>query len=159
MQSLMQCTLKKKNLNVKNMVSLGSDNASVMVDINNGVYKKILSEIPTLIHILCVCHSFQLAVSEPANETLPRNIEYLIKETYNWFAHSTLCQVEYKNLNKAINDNHSPLKIVKSYNTRWLIIETVLSRIINQWVELRTLFIIAIINRSVTMLRFYIKLG
>jgi len=136
-------TLKKKNLNIKNMVGLGSDNASVMVGINNGVYKKILTEVPTLIHLPCVCHSLQLAVSAAANDTLPRNIEYLIKETYNWFAHSTLRQAEYKNLYKAINDNHSPLKIVKSCNTRWLSIETAVSRIINQWVELKTLFSIA----------------
>lgn len=136
-------TLKEKNLNIKNMVGLGSDNASVMVGINNGVFKKILSEVPTFIHIPCVCHSLQLAVSAAANDTLPRNIDYLIKETYNWFSHSTLCQAEYKNLYKAINDNHSPLKIVKSCNSRWLSIENAVSRIINQWVELKTLFSIA----------------
>lgn len=136
-------TLKRKGINIKNMVGLGSDNASVMVGINNGVYTKILAEVPTLIHIPCVCHSLQLAISAAANETLPRNIEYLIKETYNWFAHSTLRQVEYKNLYKAINDNHNPLKIVKSCNTRWLSIETAVNRILKQWVELKTLFGIA----------------
>lgn len=87
-------TLKNKRLDVRNMVGLGSDNASVMVGINNGVYKKLLNEVPTLIHIPCVCHSLQLAISAAANETLPRNIEFLIKETYNWFAHSTLRQAQ-----------------------------------------------------------------
>lgn len=133
-------TLKNKGLDVKNMVGLGSDNASVMVGINNGVYKKILTEVPTLIHIPCVCHSLQLAVSAAASETLPRNIEFLIKETYNWFAHSTLRQAQYRNLYKAINDNHNPLKIVKSCDTRWLSIETAVGRILKQWVELKTLF-------------------
>jgi hypothetical protein len=121
------------------MVGLECDNTSVMMGINNGVYEKILSEVLTLTPIPCVCHSLQLAVSAVTNETLPRNIEYLIKEIYNWFAHSTLRQAEYKNLYKAINDNHSPLKI-KSCNTRWLPIETAVIRIINQWVELKTLF-------------------
>lgn len=133
-------TLKNKGLDVKNMVGLGSDNASVMVGINNGVYKKMLTEVPTLIHIPCVCHSLQLAVSAAASETLPRNIEFLIKETYNWFAHSTLRQAQYRNLYKAINDNHNPLKIVKSCDTRWLSIETAVGRILKQWVELKTLF-------------------
>lgn len=136
-------TLKKKGLNIKNMVGLGSYNASVMVGINNGVYKKLLNEIPTLIHIPCVCHSLQLAVSAAANETLPRNIEFLIKETYNWFAHSSLRQAQYKNLYKAINDGHNPLKIVKACNTRWLSIETAVHRILQQWTELKTLFSIA----------------
>jgi len=67
-------TLMNKGLDVKNMIGLGSDNASVMVGINNGVYQKLLTEVPTLIHIPCVCHSLQLAVSTAASSTLPRNI-------------------------------------------------------------------------------------
>lgn len=141
-------TLREKGLNIKNMVGLGSDNASVMVGINNGVYQKILKEVPTLVHIPCVCHSLQLAVSAAANETLPRHIEYLIKETYNWFSHSSLRQAQYKNLYKAINDNHSPLKIVKSCDTRWLSIETAVGRILKQWIELKTLFGIARLNEK-----------
>jgi hypothetical protein len=39
-------------------------------------------DVPNLILIRCVCHSLQLAISK-ASETLPRNIEFLIKETYS----------------------------------------------------------------------------
>lgn len=74
---------------------------------------------------------------------LPRNIEYLIKETYNWFSHSTLRQAQYKNLYNAINNGHNPLKIVKACDTRWLSIETAVSRILQQWIELKTIFQIA----------------
>jgi len=65
-----------------------------MVGINNGVYKKLKDEIPALIHVPCTCHSLQLAVSAAAADALPRNIEYIISETYNWFAHSSLHQAE-----------------------------------------------------------------
>jgi len=110
-------TLKNKGLDVKNMVGLGSYNASVMVGINNCVYKKMLSEVPTLIqYITCVCHSLQLAVSAAASETLPRNIEFLIKETYNCFAHSTLRQAQYRNLYKAINRSVLFLGILNNVN-------------------------------------------
>lgn len=61
-----------------------------------------------------MCHSLQLAVSAAASETLPRNIDYLVRETYNWFCHLTLRQAQYANLYRAINDGHDPLKIVKS---------------------------------------------
>jgi len=56
-----------------------------------------------------MCHSLQLAVLAAAVETLPRNIDYLIKEIYNWFSHSTLRQAQYKNLFKTINDGRGPL--------------------------------------------------
>lgn len=42
-------TLKNKGLDIRNMVGLGSDNSSVMVGINNGVYEKMLNKVPNLI--------------------------------------------------------------------------------------------------------------
>jgi len=136
-------TLKNKGLDLQKLIGIGTDNASLMVGINNGVYKKLKEDIPTLIHVPCICHSLQLAVSAAASETLPRNIEYMIRETYNWFSHSSLRQAQYKNLFKAINEGHEPLNIVKACDTRWLPIETAVSRISNQWLELKTLFGIA----------------
>jgi len=65
-----------------------------------------------------MCHSLQLAVLAATVETLPRNIDYLIKEIYNWFSHSTLRQAQYKNLFKAINDGHGSFKIDKTNATR-----------------------------------------
>lgn len=77
-----------------------------------------------VILVPCVCHSLQLAVSAGAAESFPRHIDFLIKETYNWFSHSLLRQNEYKTLHKTINDEHDPLKIVKSCGTRWLSVES-----------------------------------
>lgn len=74
-----------------------------MVGVSNGAYKKLKEEIPALIHIPCVCHSLQLAVSAAASETLQRNIDYLVRETYNWFCHSTLRQAQYANLYNICN--------------------------------------------------------
>lgn len=60
---------------------------------------KIISTYLVIVEMeACVCHTLQLAVSAAASATLPRNIEFLIKETYNWFSHSTLRQAQYKNL-------------------------------------------------------------
>ncbi len=48
---------------MQTMIDTGTDNASVMVGINKGVYKQLKEEVPSLVHIRCVCHSVQLAVS------------------------------------------------------------------------------------------------
>ncbi|KAE9528618.1 hypothetical protein AGLY_012193 [Aphis glycines] len=58
---------------------LGSDNASVIVGINNSVYTKLKEIIPSLIHIPCACPS----------------IHFILK------------QAQYKNFYSAINDGHN----------------------------------------------------
>ena len=56
-----------------------------MVGINNGVCSKLKQENPSSILMRCVCHSIQLAMSYASAERLPRNLEYLIAKTHNWF--------------------------------------------------------------------------
>lgn len=133
-------TLKCFGLDLKNLRGIGTDNASVMVGINNGVYQRLKSEVPNLILIPCVCHSLQLAVSAATAEALPRNLEFIVSETYNWFSRSSNRQVAYKQLYNTINDGHDPMKIVQACQTRWLSIATAVERIHNQWLELKTHF-------------------
>ena len=73
--------LLRLKLSLKNMVAIGTDNASVMVGINNGIYKRLKTEVPSLILIKCACHSIQLAVSHATAEFLPKWLEYLVAET------------------------------------------------------------------------------
>ncbi|XP_068245583.1 zinc finger protein 862-like [Palaemon carinicauda] len=133
-------TLHDFGLNIKNLKGLGTDNASVMVGVNNGVYEQMKVEVPNLVLVRCVCHSLQLAVSAAATETLPRNLDYIISETYNWFSRSSLRQAAYQKIYNLINENHDPLKIVQSCHTRWLSIATAVERIHDQWLELKTHF-------------------
>lgn len=87
-------------LPITNMMRIGTDNASVITG--------------------QICHSLQLAVSSAAKQFLPRNLEYIISETYNWFSRSASRQAKYKDLYNTINDGKNPLKIVQSSQTRWL---------------------------------------
>ncbi|XP_051173505.1 uncharacterized protein LOC127289558 [Leptopilina boulardi] len=137
-------------LPVKNLKGIGTDNASTMVGVHNGIYERLKRELnlPNLILIRCVCHSIQLAVSEASKKALPRNIEFLIRETYKWFSKSSNRRHEYKTIYKLINDDESPLQIPKMANTRWLSIEPAVSRILDQWVELKTHFQIARLNEN-----------
>ncbi|GBP31943.1 hypothetical protein EVAR_18482_1 [Eumeta japonica] len=61
-------TLKRFDLRLENLMGIGTDNTSVMVGVNNGVYTKLKEEVPHLILERCLCHSLQLAVSAAAKE-------------------------------------------------------------------------------------------
>lgn len=76
-------TLMDIKLQLIKMQGIDTDNASTMVGINSGVHARLKKDILHLILIRCVCHSLQLAISKATENTLPRNIEFLIKETYN----------------------------------------------------------------------------
>lgn len=132
--------LKEFDLKLDNLSGLGTDNGSVMVGIHNGVFQKLKELNPKIILIPCVCHSLQLAVSAAANEHFPSAIDFLISETYNWFARSSIRQANYRTIYNLINDGHNPLKITQSCSTRWLSIETAVTRICEQYLELKTHF-------------------
>lgn len=134
---LEKCCLKKEKL-----LGIGTDNASVMTGINNGVHKVLKEEygLKYLVLIRCVCHSLQLAVSHASNDTIPRSVEYLVRETYNWFSVSPKRREAYKAIYETINCGEKPLQITKVCATRWLSIEPAVSRILDQWEELRLHF-------------------
>ncbi|KAE9528598.1 hypothetical protein AGLY_012173 [Aphis glycines] len=114
-------TIEEKGLDITKIVGFGSDNASVMVGMNNGVYKKLKEKVPSLIP--CVCHSLKLAVSAATSAKLPRNID-----------HSTLRQAQYKNVYNAMNNGHNPLKIVKACDT-----SSIAKRFVNPYCKEHTL--------------------
>lgn len=133
------------NIEIKKMIGIGTDNATVMTGTNNGVHALLKNATgnDNLILVRCVCHSLQLALSHASEETLPRNVEFLIRETYNWFSHSSNRRLYYKNIYQTINCGSEPLAIPQMCNTRWISIEPAVNRILNQWVELKLLFEVA----------------
>ena len=134
---LKKCCLRKEKL-----LGIGTDNASVMTGVNNGVHKVLKEEygLKDLVLIRCVCHSLQLAVSHASNDTLPRSVEYLVRETYNWFSVSPKRREAYKAIYETINCGEKPLLITKVCATRWLSIEPAVSRILDQWEVLKLHF-------------------
>ncbi|XP_028166143.1 zinc finger protein 862-like [Ostrinia furnacalis] len=139
--ALVNC-LEEHSLPIKKLIGIGVDNASVMTGIHNSVHTILKTEygLPNLILVRCVCHSLQLAVSHASEHTLPRNIEFLIRETYNWFSHSPKRYEQYKDIYETINCGEKPLKILRSCDTRWLSVEETVTRILSQWEELKLLF-------------------
>ena len=131
--------LHSMKLNTNKLLGIGVDNAS---GLNNGVYQLAKREfhLPCLVMVRCVCHSIQLAISHAAEESLPRNVDFMIKETYNWFSHSTKRQATYKALYETLNNGKQPLKLTRVCDTRWVSMEPAVVRILNQWEELKLHF-------------------
>lgn len=131
-------SIKKPLIDVKldpqKLVGVGVDNASVNTGLINGVCELLKREfhLPILLMIRCVCHSVLLAVSQAMGDTLPGNVEYLVRETNNWFTHSSKRQMSYKTLYKTLNDGKLPLPLPKVCDTRWLSAEPAVSRILTQ---------------------------
>lgn len=61
-----------------------------MIGVNNNVYTHLKVNVPNLVLIKCICHSLQLTVSHATREILPRHLEFIISETFNWFSKSAL---------------------------------------------------------------------
>ncbi|KAG0434085.1 hypothetical protein HPB47_019361, partial [Ixodes persulcatus] len=55
-------------------------------------------------------------------------------------ARSPARQLSYKKLYGLMNDGDEPLKILQAWRTRWLSLETAVSRIVDQWTESKTHF-------------------
>ena len=67
-------------------------------------------------------------------------MEYLVRETYNWFSVSPKRRVSYRAIFETINCGEKPLQITEVCATRWLSIEPAVSRILDQWEELKPHF-------------------
>ncbi|KAL1252639.1 hypothetical protein QQF64_017332 [Cirrhinus molitorella] len=120
--------LQVNALDIANMIGIATDGASVMVGRQHSVYTLLKQKQPNLQLIRCVCHSLDI-VAKKAMQQLPSNIEFMIRETYNWFAHSSKRQNDYRNLYETVNNGGCPLKMLSPSSTHWLVIADCIDRV------------------------------
>lgn len=140
--SAIKLQLEQDGLRVENMVGIGVDGANVMVGKHNSVTALFKREISDVVVMKCVCHSLHLC-AEKAAETLPRQLEFFVRETYNWFSYSPKRVEKYKLLYETMNGNRNPKKIQGLSGTRWLARFEAINTILDQWAELELLFSLA----------------
>lgn len=133
--------LQECALDIANMVGIATDGASVMVGRHHSVYTLLKQRQPNLQLIRCVCHSLDITAHK-AMKQLPSNIDYLIRETYNWFSHSAKHQTDYKAIYYTVNGG-SPLKLQCLSVTRWLATADCIDRILDQEEKLTLHFTLA----------------
>ncbi|XP_053596147.1 uncharacterized protein LOC128668022 [Microplitis demolitor] len=134
--------LKEDGIKIENMIGIGVDGANVMVGKHNSVTAIFKRDLPDLIIVKCVCHSLHLC-AEKAAESLPRQLEFLVRETHNWFSYSPKRLDYYRKLYETMNNNTDPKKIQGLSGTRWLTRYQAINTILEQWEELKLLFSIA----------------
>lgn len=87
----------------------------------------------------CTCHSLN-GVASKAAEELPADLEFMVRETRNWFSSSPLRRLQYRDLYAAINKGDMPKNLVKLAATRWLAWGKAVEVLLQQHLELKTHF-------------------
>uniref|UniRef100_A0A1Y1MFW2 BED-type domain-containing protein n=1 Tax=Photinus pyralis TaxID=7054 RepID=A0A1Y1MFW2_PHOPY len=85
----------------------------------------------------CICHSFHLCASY-ACEKLPEEVEKFARYVYNYFSNSPKRTEELKEFQQFANV--SPVKMLHPSSTRWLSLESVVTRLLTQYGALTLYF-------------------
>ena len=83
--------------------------------------------VPDIVMFKCVCRSLQLAASK-ASLVMPAHIDFLIRESFNWFSHSTRRLFEYRALHMQLIDTVSK----KLLQLRWMSRYECVKRVLDQ---------------------------
>lgn len=127
----------KHGIPVRNLIGFASDNASVMMGGRSGVQALLKERVPALFVQGCVCHSMHLCASNACKE-LPHRIEELARNVYSYIMNSPKRLSEYAEFQ--IFTETQPHKILHPSCTRWLSLEEVVRRILEQWPALTLYF-------------------
>ncbi|KAG0422384.1 hypothetical protein HPB47_001785 [Ixodes persulcatus] len=124
--------LRKRSRPLTNIIALACDNASVMVGERNSLMTRLLEKADeSFITIRCICHSLHIAASKAALK-LPRNAEDLLRN---------LCkrQAQLAELQEYLHKEKN--KILRSSETRWLVLHQCVERVLREWETLKLLFL------------------
>jgi len=135
--NLLLTTLQSMNIDIKNCIALGADNAPVMIGHKSGVAAVLKSKNQELIVIGCICHLINLA-AEKATNSLPVAIEDYLIDIFYYLEKSAKRKEELKELQSLYDVGHQ--KILKHVCTRWLSLGKSLNRLLEQWEPLMRFF-------------------
>ncbi|XP_045133114.1 uncharacterized protein LOC123517180 [Portunus trituberculatus] len=125
------------NIPLDNLTGFASDGASNMMGTFNSVTSRLREECTGITIFRCVSHSIHLCASEAA-KTLPRACEELLRNIYNYFAHSGKRKSEFREFQDFCK--LKPHKILHASVTRWLSLHEAVARILEQWNALKLYF-------------------
>lgn len=134
--------LAKLDLNIQNILAIGTDGANNLCGKHHSLFTLLKEVNPSIMLIKCICHALHLCSSE-ACKSLPSNIEFLVREIYNYFSNSSLRTIKYKRVFDLVNlgpDCNKFRKLVQISGTRWLSYGAAVKRLLDQWLELKTHF-------------------
>lgn len=120
----------------RNLIGFAADGANVMMGAHHSVASMLQAQIPGIFILKCICHSFHLCASY-ACKTLPRGVEDLARDVYNYFLSpkQTSAYQEVQRLAEV-----KPHKLLHPSQTRWLSLQVVVTRLLEQMPALISFF-------------------
>lgn len=103
----------------------------------SSVSSRLKNASPGICICKCIAHTIHLCSSEPA-KTLPGTCEDLVRNIYNFFAHSSKRKYEF--IEYQLFCNVKPFKILHQSAIRWLSLHMAVRRILAQWQPLKLYF-------------------
>ena len=151
------------DLKGENLVGIGTDGANVVCGNHHSLTTLLKKDFPHLIHIKCICHSIDLIAKQAVKSSLPSNVDYMIRESFNWFSHSAIRLAAYQEIAKLVGFNtevgedgddsddptedifgdRSPPRLISPSETRWLDMADCVEKILGQYDALKAHFQIA----------------
>ncbi|XP_052227215.1 zinc finger protein 862-like [Dreissena polymorpha] len=118
--------LKSKALDIRNMVGIGTDGASVMTGRKGGVVTLLKEESLALVGVLCAAHRVSLATSQAAKlvPEMEKNSR-TITSVFRYFDNSALRSNRLRAVQKLLN--MPQLKFSEVHSMRWLSLEHAVS--------------------------------
>ncbi|RLU25331.1 hypothetical protein DMN91_001487 [Ooceraea biroi] len=137
--------LKSKDIPLSNIIGMACDNASVMIGEHNSFMSRLRKEVPALIVLKCICHSSALIASKACSK-LPDSCDNLLHAVATYFSGSAkrsaiLCEFQ------TFFDVESR-KILKLSNTRWLVLQKCVTRLLENWDVLKHYFYLETIENN-----------
>ena len=101
--------LQSASLGVEKLIAIGVDGYNGRANHCVSTYFKAL--VPEIFIFKCVSHSLQL-VANKATNSLPAHIDFLARESYNWFSHCTQRLLHFQELHETTK-NEVPKKLLQ----------------------------------------------
>ncbi|KAL3199891.1 hypothetical protein MRX96_043720 [Rhipicephalus microplus] len=120
----------------RNLIGFAADGANVMMGAHHSVASMLQAQIPGIFILKCICHSSHLCASY-ACKALPRGVEDLARDVYNYFLSpkQTSAYQEVQRLAEV-----KPHKLLHPSQTRWLSLQVVVTRLLEQMPALISFF-------------------
>lgn len=111
------------------MIAFAADGAHAMMGRNHSLKTLLTNDIPHLF-MKCVCHSLALCASH-ACASLPNSPKKLVRNIYTYMQYSFKRQSQFKDFQVFLN--LKPHKLLQLAQTRWLSLQLVINRILEQY--------------------------
>lgn len=136
-----QC-LNEKNIPINNIIGFASDGAAVMIGSENSFKSRLEKDTDVLFTMQCICHSAALIASK-ACQKLPRTPENLLRNLSTYMSASAKRCAQFVEMQFFKVKNNKLLKLAA---TRWLCLHHCVTRVLDNWEVLKSLFLVAAVE-------------